>query len=155
MTFIRVVLAAGLLLGVATRAHAATYTVTGTIKTPNTATNPLANDVPVSHIRVIVMVDDPILAPREVKSGYTNALGDFSISFDDNSSLYGVFVDVEYIAEGFNSHFIKVSTVANNIAWRDSHVSATLFAPVIGDISLGTLHVSSTIANLVTQAYDA
>lgn len=128
------------------------FVVQGKIKTP-TGGNALANDVVVKYIRVFVMDKQTVGADRVEGTGYTNATGDFSISFTDTTEAPDIFIDVEYVGSAVDGKFIEVRAVNTDVSpIKDVNVEGAVHNDALpGTLNLGVLRVKSTHANIVSQ----
>ncbi|MBI5192338.1 MAG: hypothetical protein HZA08_02720 [Nitrospirae bacterium] len=137
-------------------AHAATYTVTGTIKTPQLGLNATADNIPVKYIKVIVMDEDTLFDDTE-GSGHTAADGTFSITFTDNVEAPDVYINVEYTGTAVDGHFIEVRTDhtdANPI--KDENIEGIVHNDIAaGTLDLGVLRVVGYRANIISNVGDA
>lgn len=135
--------------------EAASYTVTGTIKTP-TGGNATANDVPVKWIKVIVM-DEDILFDDIEGTGHTAADGTFSILFTDIFEAPDIFINVEYVGTAVDGRFIEVRTAhADSSPIMDVNIEGNIHNNIpAGTLALGTLRVLSTRVNIISQVGDA
>ena len=128
----------------------------GKIKTP-TGGNALANDVPVKYIKVFVMDKQSVGADRVEGTGYTNAAGDFTMSFTDITEAPDIFIDVEYIGIAVDGKFIEVRAAnTDSSPIKDVNIEGTVHNNISpGTLNLGVLRVFSTRANIISQVGDA
>src|SRR3972149_158999 len=105
------------------------FIIEGKIKTP-VGGNPLANDVAVKYIMVIVMAT-PVLGGVDYEEGrgFTDENGDFSISFTDVNEPYIIFINVEYIGQGVDGKLIEVrSDHTDFFPMKDSNIAPQINA---------------------------
>lgn len=130
------------------------FIIQGKIKTP-IGGNALANDKAVKYIRVIVMSLDVLGGNRELGRVNTDANGDFSVSFTDTTGPLDIYIDVEYAGLGVDGKFIEVRQVYTDPApMKDLNLAVSLNVNP-GRLNLGTIRVSSTRANIISQIGDA
>lgn len=136
-------------------AAAASYTVTGVIRTP-TGNNPLIHDVPVKYMRVIVMDEDEGF-DDVMDTGYTDASGAFSITFSAFLGNPDIYINVEYVGLGVNGQVIIVKAAhTDSNAILDENVEDTIHVDTPpGTLNLGTLRAKSTRAVVVSELGDA
>jgi len=132
-------------------AMADSYTATGTIRTP-TGPNALANNVPVSWIKVIVM-DEDVVFDDEAGSQHTTSTGTFSITWTDIIEAPDVFINVEYLGTAVDGRFIEVRLAQGDSDWiLDENIEGTVHNDIPpGILALGNLNLFSTRANIITQ----
>lgn len=136
-------------------ATAASYTVTGVIRTP-TGNNPLIHDVPVKYIRVVVM-DDDLGGDDIMGTAYTDATGAFSITFTAFLGNPDIYINVEYVGLGVDGQVINVKAAhTDSNAILDENLENAIHGDTPpGTLNLGTLRAKSTRAVVVSELGDA
>lgn len=136
-------------------ATASSYTVTGILHTAQGG-NSVANDVPARFIKVIVM-DADIIFDDVMGTGFTGMIGEFSISFTNTNEAPDIYINVEHVGTAVSGRFIEVRASAAD----SSPIIQTIVEGVVhndipkGTWGLGTLRLSGTQANIISQAGDA
>lgn len=142
-------------LGYPIVATASSYTVTGILRTVQGG-NSLANDVPASFIKVVVM-DSDVIFDDIMGTGFTSMIGEFSISFTNTNEAPDIYINVEHVGTAVSGRFIEVRASAGD----SSPITQTNVEGVVhnnipkGTWGLGTVRLSGTQANIISQAGDA
>jgi hypothetical protein len=130
------------------------FIIQGKVKT-YVGGNVLANDTVVKYIRVIVISLELVGIDRELGRAYTDANGDFSISFADNTTPLDIYINIEYVGTAVDGKFIEVRRDNTDAApMKDVNVAASVNVNP-GRLNLGTIRVTSTRANIISQIGDA